>query len=129
MPSPSSFCKANPAAIPILYISLSSPTLSLSLLDQYGQTMIQRLSTLLGVAQVQLRGTQKYAVRVQLDPKAMQSLDLDVAEVSKAIDSQNSNSPMGQLTALTGWLRCRPTASLPKLRNIKTLLLRSVMAD
>ena len=44
--------------------------------------MSQRLSTILGVAQVQLRGTQKYAVRVQLDPKAMKSLDLDVEEVA-----------------------------------------------
>ena len=98
MPSPPSFRKSNPAAIPILYIALSSPTLPLAALDQYGQTMSQRLSTILGVAQVQLRGTQKYAVRVQLDPKAMQSLDLDVGEVANAIDSQNSNSPMGQLT-------------------------------
>ncbi len=98
MPSPPSFRKVNPAAFPVLYISLSSPTLPLPVLDQYGQTISQRLSTVLGVAQVQLRGTQKYAVRVQLDPKAMKSLDLDVNEVADAIDAQNSNSPMGRLT-------------------------------
>ncbi len=56
MPAPPSFRKSNPADLPILYISLSSPTLPLSVLDRYGQTMSQRLSTVLGVAQVQVRG-------------------------------------------------------------------------
>ncbi len=97
MPSPPSFRKANPSDLPILYISLASPTLPLTVLDKYGQTMSQRLSTILGVAQVQVRGSQKYAVRIQLDPVAMQALDLDVGEVAAAVDAQNSNRPMGQL--------------------------------
>ncbi|MDK9705773.1 MAG: efflux RND transporter permease subunit [Desulforhopalus sp.] len=97
MPAPPTFRKANPADIPILYISLSSPTLPLPALDRYGQTMSQRLSTIQGVAQVQVRGSQKYAVRVQLDPVAMQGLGIDVGEVAAAIDAQNSNRPMGQL--------------------------------
>jgi HAE1 family hydrophobic/amphiphilic exporter-1 len=97
MPAPPSFRKANPADIPILYISLSSPTLPLTELDKYGQTMSQRLSTILGVAQVQVRGSQKFAVRIQLDPIAMQAMDLDVGEVAAAVDAQNSNRPMGQL--------------------------------
>ena len=97
MPSPPSFRKVNPADIPILYISLSSPTLPLTELDKYGQTMSQRLSTVLGVAQVQVRGSQKYAVRIQLDPVAMQAMGLDVDEVAAAVDAQNSNRPMGQL--------------------------------
>ncbi len=97
MPSPPSFRKTNPAVDPILYISLSSPTLPLSVLDQYGQTMSQRLSMINGVSQVTLRGTQKYAVRVQLDPQALKGFDLDADEVAKAISAQNTNRPMGQL--------------------------------
>ncbi len=97
MPAPPSFRKVNPADIPILYISLSSPTLPLTELDKYGQTMSQRLSTILGVAQVQVRGSQKYAVRIQLDPVAMQAMDLDVEQVAAAVAAQNSNRPMGQL--------------------------------
>jgi hydrophobe/amphiphile efflux-1 (HAE1) family protein len=97
MPTPPSFRKTNPAVDPILYISLSSPTLQLSLLDQYGQTMSQRLSMINGVAQVTLRGSQKYAVRVQLDPHALKGFDLDADEVAKAIGAQNANMPMGQL--------------------------------
>ena len=97
MPSPPSFRKTNPAVDPILFISLSSPTLPLSLLDQYGQTMSQRLSMINGVAQVTLRGTQKYAVRVQLDPLALKAFNLDPDEVAKAVSTQNANRPMGQL--------------------------------
>ncbi len=97
MPAPPSFRKTNPAVDPILFLSLSSPVLPLSLLDQYGQTMSQRISMINGVAQVTLRGTQKYAVRVQLDPGKLKGFDLDAEEVSTAISAQNANLPMGQL--------------------------------
>lgn len=97
MPTPPSFRKTNPAVDPILFLSLSSPTLPLSLLDQYGQTMSQRLSMINGVSQVTLRGSQKYAVRVQLDPGKLKGFDLDADEVAKAVSAQNANLPMGQL--------------------------------
>ena len=99
MPAPPSFRKANPADIPILYIALSSPSLPLTDLDRYGQTMSQRLSTVLGVAQVQVRGSQKYAVRIHLDPRAMLAHHLDFPEIAAAIDGQNSNRPLGQLNS------------------------------
>lgn len=97
MPSPPSFRKTNPAADPIIYVALSSPTLPLSILDRYGQTMSERLSMVNGVAQVTLRGTQKYAVRIQLDPRALEGLDLDADQVARAVSSQNANKPMGRL--------------------------------
>jgi HAE1 family hydrophobic/amphiphilic exporter-1 len=97
MPAPPSFRKTNPAVDPILYLSLSSPMLPLSLLDQYGEIMSQRISMINGVAQVTLRGSRKYAVRVQLDPGKLKGFDLDPDEVSKAISAQNANLPMGQL--------------------------------
>ncbi|MCL2791214.1 MAG: efflux RND transporter permease subunit [Desulfobulbus sp.] len=97
MPSPPSFRRINPALDPILYISLNSPTLPLSLLDQYGQTMSQRLSMISGVAQITLRGSQKYAVRVQMNPQALKGFDLDTDTIAAAIDRQNANQPMGQL--------------------------------
>ena len=98
MPSPPSFRKSNPADFPILIISLNSPTLTLPLLDQYGQTMTQRISMIEGVAQVRLFGSQKYAVRVRLDPLAMNALDVSTEEVAKAIDEQNVNQPLGSLS-------------------------------
>ena len=69
MPTPPSYQKVNPADQPVLYLALSSPTLPLSEVNEYAETLLaQRISTVSGVAQVSVFGSQKYAVRVQLDP-------------------------------------------------------------
>jgi hydrophobe/amphiphile efflux-1 (HAE1) family protein len=122
MPAPPSFRKANPADLPILYISLSSPTLPLSVLDRYGQTMSQRLSTVLGVAQVQVRGSQKYAVRIQLDPIALKAFDLDVEEVAAAVDAQNSNQPMGQLNSVERKLTLQANGQLSEANEYQDIV-------
>jgi hydrophobic/amphiphilic exporter-1 (mainly G- bacteria), HAE1 family len=98
MTTPPSFRKVNPADQPVLYLALSSPTLPLSAVDEYAQTLIaQRLSTISGVAQVNVNGSQKYAVRVQLDPKALASRQIGIDEVATAIDAANVNLPTGVL--------------------------------
>jgi HAE1 family hydrophobic/amphiphilic exporter-1 len=75
MPSPPTYQKVNPADQPILYVSLNSQTLPLSTVDEYAETMMaQRISTVSGVAQVAVFGAQKFAVRVQVDPKKLASL-------------------------------------------------------
>ncbi len=74
MPSPPSYGKVNPADQPVIYLTLTSTTLPLSELDEYGEVMMaQRISTVSGVAQVQVYGPQKFAVRVQLDPRQLAS--------------------------------------------------------
>ena len=98
MTSPPSFRKVNPADQPILYLALSSPTLPLSAVDEYAQTLIsQRISTISGVAQVSVYGSQKYAVRAQLDPKALASRQIGIDEVATAIGDANVNMPTGML--------------------------------
>ena len=98
MPSPPSFRKVNPADSPILFIALTSPSLPLYTLDEYAETMLaQQISTVSGVAQVQVFGTQKYAVRVQLDPRALASRGIGIEEVAGAISSANVNLPTGTL--------------------------------
>ncbi|MCI0442360.1 efflux RND transporter permease subunit [bacterium] len=98
MPTPPTYQKVNPADQPILYIALTSPTLPMSQLDEYGQTiMAQRISTVSGVAQVQVYGSQKYAVRIQIDPKALTSRSIGIDEVAQAIRSGNVNLPTGVL--------------------------------
>jgi hydrophobic/amphiphilic exporter-1 (mainly G- bacteria), HAE1 family len=98
MPTPPSYQKVNPADQPILYIALTSPTLPLSTLDEYGETlMAQRISTVSGVAQVVVFGAQKYAVRIQLDPKALASRGIGIDEVSTALQAANVNLPTGTL--------------------------------
>ena len=98
MPSPPSFRKVNPADSPVLYLALSSPTLPLSAVDDYAQTIIsQRISMVSGVAQVQVFGSQKYAVRVQLNPRALASRGIGIDEVAEAVARANVNLPTGTL--------------------------------
>ncbi len=98
LPSPPSFRKVNPADQPILYLALSSPTLPLSDVDEYAETfMAQRISMVGGVAQVQVFGSQKYAVRAQLNPRALASRQLGIDEVSAAVAGGNVNLPTGTL--------------------------------
>src|SRR5579862_404888 len=99
MPSPPVYQKVNPADQPIIYMSVASKTLPLSTVDHYADTiMAQRISTISGVAQVQVFGEQKYAVRARLDPKALASRGIGIDEVTTAIQHANVNLPTGLLT-------------------------------
>jgi HAE1 family hydrophobic/amphiphilic exporter-1 len=98
MPSPPSYQKVNPADQPILYLSLSSPQLRLSDVDEYAETLLaQRISMVSGVAQVSVYGAQKYAVRVQLDPNQLASRQIGIDEVNQAVQDGNVNIPTGTL--------------------------------
>src|SRR6185437_955473 len=88
--TPPSYSKSNPAASPILMFALTSQTLPLTQVDEIGETTIaQRLSMVSGVAQVQVYGSAKYAVRVQLDPTALAYRKIGIDEISAAISAQN----------------------------------------
>ena len=98
MPYPVSYQKVNPADQPVLYLSLSSSTLPLSAVDEYAETlMAQRISMISGVAQVLVYGSQKYAVRAQLDPDALAARKIGIDEVSSAVQKGNVNLPTGTL--------------------------------
>ncbi|HUU28154.1 MAG TPA: efflux RND transporter permease subunit [archaeon] len=98
MPNPPSYRKVNPADQPILYLALTSPTLPLSALNEYGETlMAQRISMVSGVAQVMVYGAQKYAVRIYLDPRILASREIGIDEVAGAIRNANVNLPTGTL--------------------------------
>jgi HAE1 family hydrophobic/amphiphilic exporter-1 len=98
MPTPPSYRKVNPADAPVLFLAMGSPTLPLSTVDEYAETFIApRISMLSGVAQVMVFGSQKYAVRVKLDPKALATRSIGIDEVAKAIQQENVNLPTGSL--------------------------------
>ncbi len=102
MPAPPSYSKVNPAEQPILYIAVSSKTMTLSQLDQYAETMMaRRISMVGGVARVQVYGSQKYAVRVQADPKKLAARQVDLEEVRGALASGSLNLPAGSLYGST----------------------------
>jgi hydrophobic/amphiphilic exporter-1 (mainly G- bacteria), HAE1 family len=98
MPTPPTFRKVNPADKAILYLTLSSDTLPLSTVDEYGETQLaQRLSMIDGVAQVGVFGSQKYAVRVNIDPNKLAAHGIGVDTLQQAIANANVNLATGSL--------------------------------
>ena len=86
MPTPPTFTKVNPADQPIIFLTLRSKMVPLYTLDEYAETRIaQRISTISGVAQVQVLGQQKYAVHVQMDPQALATHSVGINEVETEI--------------------------------------------
>ena len=98
LPAPPSFRKANPADQPIMYLALTSATLPMWSIDEYAETLVaQRLSMVSGVAQVQVWGSAKYAVRVQVDPDKLNAKQLGLNEIDSALNGWNVNTPVGTL--------------------------------
>ena len=95
---PPSYNKANAADQPIAMYSFSTDQMTRTELNEYVETFVgQRLSTVSGVAQVQVFGSAKYAVRIQLDPGALVARGIGIDEVQAAVQAGNSNLPGGVL--------------------------------
>ena len=98
MTTPPSFRKVNPADAPIFFVGMSSKTLPLSKVDEYGESLLaQRLSMIDGVALVNVYGSAKYAVRIDLDPGAMAARGLGIDQVKAAVAAGNVDLPTGTL--------------------------------
>ncbi|HEV2422856.1 MAG TPA: efflux RND transporter permease subunit [Candidatus Acidoferrales bacterium] len=98
MPTPPTFRKVNPADQPVLFLGATSPTLPLSEVDQYAETLLgNQISMVSGVAQVSVYGSTPYAVRIQLDPKELASRQIGIDEAAQAVESANVNMPTGTL--------------------------------
>jgi len=98
MPTPPTFTKVNPADQPILYLVMRSKTLPAWSLDEWAETRVaQRISQVSGVAQVQVLGSQKYAVHAQLDPHALAARQVGINEVENALRAWNVNVPAGNI--------------------------------
>jgi len=98
MTIPPSYRKVNPADAPVLFLAMTSPSLDLSELSDFGENLISpNLSTIDGVAQVLVYGQKRYAVRVRANPAKLAMNNLTMDEVGQAITKANSNSPVGVL--------------------------------
>jgi hydrophobic/amphiphilic exporter-1 (mainly G- bacteria), HAE1 family len=99
MPAPPSYQKVNPADQAIFFIVMRSSTLTLSALDELAQTNVaQRISSVSGVAQVNIFGAQKYAVRIDVDPRQLAARGLGIDELADSIQDANVNMPTGAIT-------------------------------
>jgi HAE1 family hydrophobic/amphiphilic exporter-1 len=98
MTTPPSYRKVNPADSPILFISLTSPSMALSELNSYAENLISpTLSTLTGVAQVTINGQKRFAIRVRVRSDALASRNLTVDDIARALQTANANTPVGTL--------------------------------
>ncbi len=98
MTTPPSYRKFNPADAPILLLALKSEVTPLSKIDAFVQQVLSpTLSTVEGVAQVQIFGSQKYAVRIQVDPTALAARGIGINELQAAITAANVNTPVGTM--------------------------------
>ena len=98
MPAPPSFRKYNPGDSPVMFLGISSETLPIWTVDEYAETTIaQRISMVSGVAQVMVFGTQKFAVRAQVDPNKLAARQIGINEVAGALSDWNVNIPTGTL--------------------------------
>jgi len=98
MPSPPSYQKVNPGDQPVLFLVLHSETLPLSMIDEYAEsTIAQRISMVSGVAQVNVFGAAKYAVRIDVDPRKLAAHGIGIDEVANSITNANVNLPTGTI--------------------------------
>ena len=123
MPNPPTYSKVNPAEQAVLYVALSSEILPLSAVDEYAETLIaQRISMVSGVAQVQVYGAQKYAVRVQVNPESLASMGITIREVAAAIQGSNVNLPTGTLQGAHQAITIRASGQLESADAYRPLI-------
>ena len=123
LPAPPSLRKVNPADQPVLYLSLSSASVQLSQVNEYADTILaQQISTISGVAQVDIYGAQKYAVRAQLNPLALAARRIGIDEVTNAIAAGNTNQPVGVLYGDDESVTVETTGQLTQASDYRPLI-------
>jgi HAE1 family hydrophobic/amphiphilic exporter-1 len=121
---PPSYRKQNPAASPILFFALTSSAMSLTALDEFAETTIaQRLSMVEGVSQVNVMGSAKYAVRVELDPAQLTTRGLSVSDIATAVRNNNVILPTGVLYGKNKTLTIQATGQLSNATQFRTMVI------
>jgi HAE1 family hydrophobic/amphiphilic exporter-1 len=121
---PPALRKVNPAEFTILILGVSAKTLPLSQLDEFADVHIaQRLSTVAGVGQVLIFGSQKYAVRLYVDPDKLAKRGIGVERVVAAIQAANSNLPGGALQGKARTYTVKSTSKLARAADFNSLII------
>ncbi|MDB5756580.1 MAG: acriflavine resistance protein [Massilia sp.] len=118
-----SYRKVNPADAPVLFMTMNSPSMSLSDLNDYAENLIApNLSTLPGVAQVTVNGQKRFAVRVRAKADLMNARNLSMDELALALNAANSNSPLGILDGPSQTLTIQGSPQLMKASEFAELI-------
>jgi HAE1 family hydrophobic/amphiphilic exporter-1 len=123
LPAPPSFRKVNPADSPVLMLMLTSKTLPLSTVNDYAeQVFAQQVSQIPGVAQVNIFGQQKFAVRVAVDPDKAAARGLALSDVRSAVVAANSNAPVGVVQGKSQQITIEASGQLEKAADYRPLV-------
>ncbi len=122
LPSPPTYSKSNPNDQPIMYIALTSDSVTPGQLYDYATTQVgQRISILPGVSRVQVFGT-KSAIRIKADPAAMWARGISIDDLTAAIKAGTSYAGAGQLDSGTGTAVLRPQGQLETAEQYSNLI-------
>ncbi|WP_445144662.1 efflux RND transporter permease subunit [Dyella sp. Tek66A03] len=123
MPTPPTFRKVNPADAPIIYLTLRSKTQPLAVVDDYAETQLaQHLSMIDGVAQVNVYGAQKYAVRISVDPQKLAASGIGIDTVQNAVSNANVNLATGSLNGNRQLLSIRSDGQLQRADRYNNII-------
>ena len=123
MTTPPSYRKVNPADAPVLIISLRSPSISLSELNDFAENLISpTLSTIDGVAQVLVLGQKRFAVRIRVRPEALTERNITLDELRAAVTSANANTPVGVLDGPRQTLTVQANRQLTNAREFGNII-------
>jgi hydrophobe/amphiphile efflux-1 (HAE1) family protein len=122
MPAPPSFRKVNPAESPIMFLTLTSHLLPMNKVDEYAETTVaQRISMIPGVAQVNVMGAQKFAVRVKVNPDKLANRHIGMNEIANALQVWNVNQPVGTIWGDKQSLNIHDNGQLFNADSFKTM--------
>ncbi|SCM79409.1 multidrug efflux system, subunit C [uncultured Pleomorphomonas sp.] len=129
MTSDPSYRKVNPADMPILLLSVTSPTVPLTELDSLAQNVLSpAISTISGVAQAQIFGSQKYAVRVEADPDRLAARGIGLDQLATAIANANNQSPVGSMDNAAQTITLDAPTQLTSADGFRTLIVSAAKA-
>jgi HAE1 family hydrophobic/amphiphilic exporter-1 len=98
LPAPPTVRKVNPADAPIFVLAMRSDTLPISTVSDYADSIVgQQISRIDGVGLVNIFGQRKPAIRIQVDPRKVAALGLQLEAVRTAIANNTVNAPKGSL--------------------------------
>ena len=124
MTTPPSYRKVNPADAPIIMLALRSKTMTMPQLDDFAEQVVSpALSQLAGVGEVQVFGAQKFAVRAEVNPYALDSLGLGIDQVTSAVSAANSIAPAGTLAGANQNLAIQPDTTMTTATEFRQLVI------
>jgi HAE1 family hydrophobic/amphiphilic exporter-1 len=127
MTNPPSYRKVNPADAPIIFVALTSPSMPLSELNSYADNLIApTLSTLAGVAEVDINGRKRFAVRVRVRPDALAARNLTVDEVAAALRAANANTPVGTLDGARQTLTIQANRQMTRAADFARIIIATL---